>query len=176
MTIVRITLRKQLSDPRAIARMPGIDTFSTEYLVRTDAPWPSPQLEEYAKALTQAESRLYPPSVQFTGATVALATPGASADGPRGTSERTGREARASGRAARHERADGPRGTSERTGREARASGRAARHERADELAPPRRGVEIKPQEAQKGAGCLALRAGLNCPVVAGVSAEKWAH
>ena len=150
MTIVRITLRKQLSDPRAIARMPGIDTFSTEYLVRTDAPWPSPQLEEYAKALTQAESRLYPPSVQFTGATVALATPGASADGPRGTSERTGREAR--------------------------ASGRAARHERADELAPPRRGVEIKPQEAQKGAGCLALRAGLNCPVVAGVSAEKWAH
>lgn len=53
-------------------------------MVRTEAPFPSDQLVDTAKAIARAESRVYPTCVRFDSALVKLATPGASPESLRG--------------------------------------------------------------------------------------------
>lgn len=77
MTVVRIALKKVLRAKRYSYGDPSVASFSSEYLVQTNAPFPSPQLGAYAINLAQAESRLYSTWVDFELATVKLATPGA---------------------------------------------------------------------------------------------------
>lgn len=79
MTVVRIAIKKILLEKAFSYRQVAKSDFSSEYLVQTDAPFPSPQLEAYALGIAQAESRLYPACVGFKRARVNLATPGASA-------------------------------------------------------------------------------------------------
>jgi len=81
-TVVRITIRKTLIGGTYAYHQVG--PFTSEYLVRTDAPFPSPQLGEYARRIAQAESRLHPAWVLFDSALVKLATPGASGGELRG--------------------------------------------------------------------------------------------
>jgi len=81
-TVVRITIRKTLTGGTYAYHQVG--PFASEYLVRTDAPFPSPQLQDYARNIAQAESRLYPSWVLFDSALVKLATPGASSGELRG--------------------------------------------------------------------------------------------
>lgn len=76
MTVVRITIRKTLTGGTYAYHQ--VTPFASEYLVRTDAPFPCPQLGEYARNIARAESRLYPSWVLFDEAVVKLATPGAS--------------------------------------------------------------------------------------------------
>ena len=76
------TIRKTLTGGTYAYHQVG--PFTSEYLVRTDAPFPSPQLGEYARRIAQAESRLHPAWVFFDSALVKLATPGASGGELRG--------------------------------------------------------------------------------------------
>lgn len=78
MTVVRITIKKHLTHGAHSYRQSADGPFASEYLVRTDASFPSDQLQEYARGIARAESRMYPPCVRFEGALVKLATPGAS--------------------------------------------------------------------------------------------------
>lgn len=84
MTVVRITIKKNLIQGADFHRQSASGPFATEYLVRTEAPFPSPQLREYARSIAVAESRMYPSCVHFEGAIVKLSTPGASGDELRG--------------------------------------------------------------------------------------------
>ena len=84
MAVVRITIKKTLIQSANAHRQSTTDSFSSEYLVRTNAAFPSPQLRAYATGIAQAESRLYWECVRFDGATVKLATPGASSEALRG--------------------------------------------------------------------------------------------
>lgn len=77
MTVVRIAIKKTLTQSAHSYLRAPTDSFSSEYLVRTDAPFPSPQLEAYALNIVNAESRLYLSCVRFESANVKLATPGA---------------------------------------------------------------------------------------------------
>lgn len=77
MTVVRITIKKTLTDRTYPSNPYGDITFSSEYLVRTDAPFEYPQVEAYAVNLAEAERRLYSARVRFDSAIVKLATPGA---------------------------------------------------------------------------------------------------
>lgn len=84
MTVVRITIKKNLTESAYSYGQSALGPFSSEYLVRTDASFPSPQLKEYAIHLATAESRLYPACVRFESAHVKLATPGLSPEELRG--------------------------------------------------------------------------------------------
>lgn len=84
MTVVRITIRKKLTKGVAFYLQSKSGLFSNEYVVQTDAPFPSPQLKEYAINLATAESRIYPSCICFDSAVVKLATPGASPESLRG--------------------------------------------------------------------------------------------
>jgi len=81
-TIVRISIRKTLTG--GLPAYHRVSPFDSEYLVRADAPFPSPQLAACTRAIAQAESRLYPACVRFDLAVVKLATPGASGEELRG--------------------------------------------------------------------------------------------
>jgi len=84
LTVVRITIKKHLASEAFSYGQSAAGAFSSEYLVRTSAPFPSSQLGECARLIALAESRLYPACVFFEGAIVKLATPGASAGDLRG--------------------------------------------------------------------------------------------
>lgn len=88
MTIVRISIRKTLTGGLPAYHRAG--PFAFEYLVRLDAPFPGPQLNECARRIAHAESRLYPACVRFDLAVVKLATPGASGEELRGQFSRVG--------------------------------------------------------------------------------------
>lgn len=84
MTVVRITIKKVLSQSDYFYRLSTFLDFASEYWVQTNASFPSPQLEAYAQAIAQAESRLHPSCVLFNSAVVKLMTPGLSAEALRG--------------------------------------------------------------------------------------------
>lgn len=84
LSVVRITIKKTLTQGGPSRHHCATGSFSSEYLVRTGAPFPSSLLTAYATGIAQAESRLYPACVRFDGAIVKLATPGASGEELRG--------------------------------------------------------------------------------------------
>jgi hypothetical protein len=84
LTVVRITINKSLTADDSQAFPSKGTTFGSEYLVQTQASFPSPQLAAYATAIAQAESRLFYSGVRFERANVKLATPGASSEELRG--------------------------------------------------------------------------------------------
>lgn len=86
MTVVRIAIKKSLTrNAYSYAYLQSeIGSFSSEYVVQTNAPFPSPQLEAYATNIANAESRLYPTCVHFVSANVKMATPGAKLEELRG--------------------------------------------------------------------------------------------
>lgn len=84
MTVVNITIKKHLPKSAYTFSQTVGGPFSSAYLVRSDAPFPSEVLNTYALNIAQAESRLFPASVSFEGAVVKLATPGASPESLRG--------------------------------------------------------------------------------------------
>lgn len=90
LTVVRITIKKTLTQGGYAYRQSASGPFATDYLVRTNAPFPSPQLADYATNIALAESRLYPAIVRFDRASVKLATPGASSDELRGQFSQVG--------------------------------------------------------------------------------------
>ena len=85
-TVVRIAIKKSLDgNAYSYAYLSSeIGSFSSEYVVQTNAPFPSPQLAAYATNIANAESRLYPACVHFLSANVKLATPGARLEELRG--------------------------------------------------------------------------------------------
>lgn len=86
MTVVRIAIKKSLTrNAYSYAYLQSeIGSFSSEYLVQTNASFPSPQLAAYATNIAHAESRLYPTCVHFVSANVKLATSGAKPEELRG--------------------------------------------------------------------------------------------
>lgn len=84
MTVVRITIKKKLTGDAYSFRQTASGAFSSEYLVESQASFPSPQLESCVRSIAHTESRLYPDCVLFDGAIVKLATPGASGEELRG--------------------------------------------------------------------------------------------
>ena len=84
MTVVRITIKKSLISGTYAYRHSIVGAFATEYVVRTSASFLSDQLDECAKNIAQAESRIYYDCVRFDKAIVKLATPGASGEELRG--------------------------------------------------------------------------------------------
>lgn len=88
MTIVRISIRKTLTGGLPAYHRTG--SFASEYLVRLDAPFPGPQVNECVRKIVQAEGRLYPACVRFDLVVVKLATPGASGEKLRGQFSRVG--------------------------------------------------------------------------------------
>lgn len=84
MTLVRIAIKKSLTDNSYSYLQPETKFFSSEYLVRTDAPFLSPLLAEYARNLATAESRVYLSCIRFESAVVKLATLGAKPEELRG--------------------------------------------------------------------------------------------
>lgn len=80
LTLVRINIKKNLaSGTYAYGQFSPI-SFASEYLVQTEANFPSPQLDTYAKGIAEAESHLFPNCVHFERAQIKLATPDASAE------------------------------------------------------------------------------------------------
>lgn len=84
MTVVRITIKKKLTQGAYAYRQFMADSFSSDYLVRTDASFPSSEIKEYAVRIATAESELYPARVRFESAIAKLSTPGATAEELRG--------------------------------------------------------------------------------------------
>lgn len=84
MTVVRITIKKNLTQGSFSYRHSAHGPFATEYVVQSDALFLSDQIIEYARNIALVESRLYPAYVRFDDALIKLATPGASAQELRG--------------------------------------------------------------------------------------------
>ena len=84
MTIVRISIRKSLDYAARPYRQSIPPAFSNDYLVRSEAALESDTLRTYAANIAQVESRLYPSCVNFGGAHIKLATPGATTEELRG--------------------------------------------------------------------------------------------
>lgn len=76
MAVVRITINKELEDG-AYARHNFVKKeFSSDYVVRTSAAFPSDHLKQWAYRIAVAESRLFPSCIRFDEAILRLVTPG----------------------------------------------------------------------------------------------------
>ncbi len=84
MTVVRIKIKKNLTQGAYTYRRSAAGPFATEYVVRSDAAFLSDHIKEYARNIALVESRLYPACVHFEDALIKLATPGASSQERRG--------------------------------------------------------------------------------------------
>lgn len=76
MAVIRITIKKKL-EAGAYGQHNFIkNEFSSDYVVRTNAAFPSAHIEQWAHRIAVAESRLYPLCVGFEEANFRLVTPG----------------------------------------------------------------------------------------------------